>query len=293
MEPKTSDAESLKDYKIASEAILLMNELQASAKPFFLAVGFNLPHVPYDVPKEFYDLYANADIRLPEDYKSLPGWKDVPEDAFRPNLDLFFEQSAWKSKARELIKAYYACVSFMDAQIGRLLNELERLGLSENTIVAVASDNGYHLGQKGLWAKMTLFEHSARVPLIITDPRKKQTAGSRCQAISELIDIYPTLVELCGMEVPPKLEGRSLVRFLNDPRATWDRAASTVLLRHGKLAKSIRTSQWRYTEWDEGRRGTELYDHLNDPHEMHNLANDREYAEIISMLKQRLRSGKF
>ena len=161
--------------------------------------------------------------------------------------------------------------------------------IADNTVVVIICDNGFHLGQKGMWAKMTLFESSARVPLIIADPRKN-SGGSACPAMVELVDLYPTLVELCGRAAPPPLEGQSLVRFLDDPQGTWEREAFTVMLRHGKLAKSIRTVRWRFTEWDEGRRGTELYDHDRDPNEMRNLASRREYAATVADLKRRLRA---
>jgi uncharacterized sulfatase len=172
----------------------------------------------------------------------------------------------------------------MDSQLGRLLDELERLDLAHNTIVVLVADHGWHLGQKGMWAKMTLFENSANVPLLIADPRRR-TGGSRCRAIVESLDIYPTLTELCDLPTPRKLEGLSLARFLDDPGAGWDRPARTVMLRNGRLAKSIRTARWRYTEYG---RGSELYDHLRDPHELHNLAGESKYSEPIAELKRLL-----
>jgi iduronate 2-sulfatase len=285
MEPKTSAPETCEDHKIAGDAIQAMRSFQSSGQPFFLAVGFRRPHVPFIAPKTMFDLYSPDRMRLPQDFGPMPGWKNVPADAFRPNLDLFFERAGTKDKAQELIAAYYGSVSFMDSQLGRLLDELEHLKVADNTIVVMVADHGWHLGQKGMWAKMTLFENSARVPLIIADPRKKG-GGARCKAVSESLDIYPTLAELCGLAAPSHLQGASLARFLDDPRASWERPARTVMLRNGLLARSLRTARWRYTEWDEGRRGTELYDHDRDPDELRNLAGEKKFAATMTELKK-------
>ena len=288
MDRKSGPAETLEDYKIANDAIGALREFHSSpSEPFFLAVGFHRPHVPLVAPQMVFDLYSPERVRLPIDFARGPGWKSVPDDAFRPNLDLFFEMEAMPAKARERIAAYYACVSFLDSQLGRLLDELERLDLARDTIVVLIADHGWHLGQKGMWAKMTLFENSANVPLLISDPRKS-TGGSRCRATVESLDVYPTLVELCGLPMPPHLEGRSLAPLLDDPRAAWDRPARTVMLRNGHLAKTVRTTRWRYTEWDGGRRGTELYDHEHDPYELQNLAGKTKYAGTISDLRRAL-----
>jgi len=288
MQPKSGPPETLEDYKIASEAIGLMQGLHAAGKPFFLAVGFRRPHVPLVAPRPVFEQYSPDGVRLPVDFGPMPAWKDVPADALRPNLDLFFQTEASKAKAKELIAAYYACVTFMDSQLGRVLDELERLGIAGNTIMVVVADHGWHLGQKGMWAKMTLFENSAQVPLLISAPGKR--TGARCQAISGSIDIYPTLVELCGLPMPKGLQGHSLARFLVNPAATWDNPAFTVMLRNHLLAKSVRTRQWRYTEWDQGRRGAELYDHDRDPMELRNLADERKHAATVGMLRKQLQS---
>ncbi|HLJ15999.1 MAG TPA: sulfatase [Bryobacteraceae bacterium] len=287
MQPQTGAAETLEDYRIATEAIRLMNGFHEAKEPFFLAVGFRRPHVPFIAPDSAYRMYSPAKVSLPEDFAATPSWKGVPLDAFRPNLDLFFERDATPEKAREMIAAYYGCVSFVDMQLGRLLAELDRLAIANTTIVSVVADHGWHLGQKGMWAKMTLFENSARVPLILYDPRSK-SPGGRCQAIAESLDLYPTLVDLCGLPVPQNLHGRSLARFLENPRETWDRPALTVMLRHGLLGKSIRTPRWRYTEWDDGSRGAELYDHEHDPYELKNLIAEARYAVETAELKKQL-----
>lgn len=288
MTPKTGAPETLQDYGIAEGAIRMMNKFHGAGKPFFLAVGFRRPHVPFIAPEAAYARYRPADVRLPEDFRPMPGWRDVPDAAFRPNLDLFFERSADTKKAQEMIAAYYGCVTFMDSQLGRLLDELDRLGIADNTIIVMVADHGWHLGQKGMWAKMTLFENSAGVPLLICDPRKK-TGGARSKAIVGSIDIYPTLVELCGLPRPKALEGRSLAPVLDDPQGRWDHPAFTFMLRNGKLARSVRTAQFRYTEWDQGRAGTELYNHETDPRELRNLADDSKYTSVTADLKARFR----
>jgi arylsulfatase A-like enzyme len=288
MQPKSGPAEALEDYKIADEAIRALRDFQASPQPFFLAVGFRRPHVPLIATQAAFDLYSPGRVRLPADFGPMPGWRNVPSDAFRPNLDLFYDLTATKLKSRQLIAAYYACISFLDSQLGRLLDELDRLDLARNTVIVLVADHGWHLGQKGMWAKMTLFENSANVPLIIADPRKK-TGGARSLAIVESLDIYPTLVELCGLPLPSHLEGRSLARFLDDPAAAWDRPARTVMIRNGLLARTVRTARWRYTEWDDGRRGTELYDHEHDPGELHNLAAQTRHTATIAELRRIVR----
>ena len=181
---------------------------------------------------------------------------------------------------RECVQAYYASTTFMDAQVGRVLDALERLGLAENTIVVFTSDHGYHLGEHGLWQKMSLFEQSARVPLIIAAP-KAATKGAVARAPVGLIDLYPTLAELCGVQTPKNLQGQSLVPMLDDPTVSgrgW--TLSQVTRRRHKpkgrfFGYSLRTPRWRYTEWDQGKRGRELYDHTADPRELTNLAQRR------------------
>ncbi|HUU21608.1 MAG TPA: sulfatase/phosphatase domain-containing protein, partial [Phycisphaerae bacterium] len=174
--------------------------------------------------------------------------------------------------------------------LGQVLDALERLGLRDNTVIVLWGDHGWHLGEKGMWAKGTLFDVSARVPLIIVDPRKK-TAGRGCPRTVEFVDIYPTLVELCGLPMPPGLEGKSLAALLDDPTAAWDRPAFTLVAREDWLGRSARTERWCYTEWDFGRRGVELYDLQSDPRQSKNLARDPKLAPVIEDLKKLLYSG--
>ena len=171
-----------------------------------------------------------------------------------------------------------------------MLDALERLGLRDRTLIVLWGDHGWHLGEKGMWAKGTLFEPSAHAPLIVVDPRKK-TAGQASARTVEFVDVYPTLVELCGTRMPPGLEGRSLVPLLNNPKGAWDRPAFTLVAREDWLGRSVRTEQWCYTEWDEGRRGAELYDLVADPHERKNLAQDPARASTVAKLRKLLHEG--
>jgi uncharacterized sulfatase len=188
---------------------------------------------------------------------------------------------------KQAIQAYYAAVTFMDAQVGRVVEALDRLGLRERTIIVFTSDHGYHLGEHGLWQKMSLFENSARVPLIISVPQGKGN-GQRCSRTVELIDLYPTLADLCGLPLPAHLEGRSLRPLLDDPNAQWDKAAYTQVTRGKGMGRTVRTERYRYTEWSEGKAGVQLFDYEKDPAELTNLAGRPEYAEIQKQLRELL-----
>jgi len=286
----------------AAEAIKLMEQLQD--KPFFLAVGFYRPHTPYVAPHKYFGLYPRDKLAI---VTTLPGDRDdIPAPALtstRRDLD--------EKLQREATQAYFASISFMDAQLGKLLDALDRLKLADNTIVVFHSDHGYHLGEHGmLWQKQSLFEESARVPLIVAAPGMKGN-GRSSPRVAELIDVYPTLAELCGLTPPEKLPGQSLAGLLADPQQARDKPALTQVFRggggggkaRGKKAKesakqdggggfagySLRRERWRYTEWDEGRRGVELYDHDADPQEYTNLAQDPKHAQTVKELSQRLR----
>jgi uncharacterized sulfatase len=186
-------------------------------------------------------------------------------------------------QARESKQAYYATISFVDAQIGRVVDALDRLGLRENTVIVFWSDHGYSLGTHGLWMKQSCFEDSARVPLIIAGPGIK--AGTPSPRLVELIDVYPTLADLAGITPPARLPGASLRPLLTKPDAEWNRPAFTQVERGGFPGRSVRTPRWRYTEWDEGKEGVELYDHQTDPGEMTNLASEAKHSATIAELK--------
>jgi len=190
--------------------------------------------------------------------------------------------------SQEAIGAYYACVSFIDAQVGLMTTALDGLGLRDNTVVVFFSDHGFHLGDHGgLWAKLSLFERAARVPFAIFAPGKSPGVTSR---IVELVDVYPTLLELCGLDRPHGLEGRSLVPLLVNPEAEWNGVAYTNALHDGALGRSVRTNRWRYTEWDDGKRivARELYAHPNDANELRNLAGERHRAQDLAVMQELL-----
>lgn len=282
------------DGMITTEAIRLLNKHRLD--PFFLAVGFFRPHTPYVAPKKYFDNYPIDSIVLP--WSPEGDREDIPAAAFAHNCPIP-NYGLPDSTCRKALQAYYACISFVDEQVGRLMVALEELGLENNTIIVLWSDHGYHLGEhEGIWQKRTLFEESARAPFIIYDPAAKGN-GTRCDRIVEFLDIYPTLAELCGLEPPAGLDGRSLDPLLENPRSEWDGRAITQILRPGGgepfMGRSIRTARWRYTEWNEGNLGLELYDHRNDPNEFNNLAHDSIHKEVIIELRSRLEeraSGK-
>ena len=192
------------DYQVASQTIKHL-ENRPQDKPFFIACGFSKPHAPFLAPKKYFDWYDPADIKLPVDFAGVPAGKGP---AYRPNNELFVNREATVPLAHEAMRGYYACTSFMDAQLGRVLATLDRLNLRDNTIVVLIADHGWHLGEKGMWAKQTLFEPSVRIPLVISAPGK--TAGKGCARIVESLHVYPTLADLCGLKAPSALEGRSL-----------------------------------------------------------------------------------
>jgi len=194
-------------------------------------------------------------------------------------------------ECREAIRAYYASVSHMDAQLGKVLDALDRLKLWDKTIVILWGDHGWHLGEHGLWQKMSLFEESARVPLIVAAPGQKGN-GKASERIVESLDVYPTVADLCGLIPPKNLAGASLRPLLNKPKLRWDRPAYTQVQRGDAagrfMGRSVRTDRWRYTEWGEGKRGVELYDHEKDPQELTNLAKDAGHATVVEKMKQLL-----
>lgn len=273
------------DGMVATKAIELLEARKN--EPFFLAVGFYKPHTPYVAPKKYFDLYPFDEISLPK----LPaaGTNGVP----RPAL---VSTAPWpwfgvtEREARECKQAYYATISFVDAQIGRVLDAMDRLKLWENTIVVFWSDHGYHLGEHGLWMKQSCFEESARVPLIVAAPSAK-ARGKHSDRTVELIDLYPTLADLAALPRAHKLDGASLRPLLDNPNARWNRPAFTQVQRGGFPGYSVRTERWRYTEWDDGARGAELYDHAKDPRELNNLAGQPRHAKTQADLKQLLRAN--
>ncbi len=276
------------DGKVAAETIKLIE--QSKSQPFFIAAGFYRPHCPFIAPKKYFDLYPIEKIAAP---RFSPGeLANLPPAALWMNPPHF---GVNEQAQRESIQAYYASISFLDANVGKLLDALDRFQLTDNTIIVFWSDHGYLLGQHGQWMKQTLFEGSARNPLIIAGPGVAK--GKATGRTVELLDIYPTLAELCGLaETPENLAGRSLRPLLKNPNARWDKPAITQVRRGGGdnafMGYSVRNERWRYTEWDEGRKGVELYDEANDPREMRNLANDPKYAKLATEMKKLLQNTR-
>ena len=267
------------DGKVATEAIRLLERHKDG--PFFLAAGFYKPHTPYIAPKKYFDLYPMEGILLPPDPAGQV--RGVPEAALASTTPWPYF-GVKPDQARECKQAYYAAISFVDAQIGRLLEAMDRHKLWENTVVVFWSDHGYHLGEHGLWMKQSLFEESARVPLIIVAPGARGN-GRVCARTVEFVDLYPTLADLAGLAPPAGLAGASLRPLLDDPGVAWNRPAYTQVQRAAFPGYSVRTERWRYTEWDDGRQGVQLYDHDADPQERVNLADDPKHAATAAEMK--------
>ena len=270
------------DGQIAAEAARLINEKKDA--PWFIGAGFHKPHDPFVAPKKYFDLYPLENIPLAVD-PLLDGHARLPENSLAiPNAYGRFAKFTDRER-REFKRAYLAGVSFMDAQVGKLLDALDQNKLWDNTIVVFLGDHGYHLGEHGWWNKDTLFELSARAPLLVAAPGMQR--GATANGLVEFVDLYPTLMELAGLSAPHKLEGASLTPLLKHPNGKGKAAAFTVVLRNGgqHRGRTVRTERWRYTEWDEGESGVELYDHRNDPGEYHNLANDPRFTRVKQTLK--------
>ncbi|MDH7601135.1 MAG: sulfatase [Armatimonadota bacterium] len=285
---------ALADGMTADKAIELLRELKD--RPFFLAVGFLKPHLPFVAPKKYFELYDRSQIRpAPNPYP--PIW--VPDLAMtewgelRAYSDIPKRGPLSRDKARELIHAYYAATSYVDAQIGRVLTELERLGLADKTVVVLWGDHGWHLGEHGLWCKHTNFEEATRSLLIMRVPGQRNK-GAKTDALVEFVDIYPTLREVCGLPLPEGLEGTSFLPVIEQPDRRWKKAAFSQYPRGSVMGYSIRTDRYRYTEWLDRSKtpvGIELYDHAVDPGENVNLANRTDYRHIAKELAEMLRRG--
>ncbi len=272
------------DGLVASEAIRLLT--QHKDQPFFLGVGFYRPHTPYVAPKKYFTSYPMEKMVLPKSPED--DRLDIPYAAFAHNCKVP-NYGLDGDTCRKALQAYYASVSFIDAQIGRLLNAIEKEGLLQNTVVVLWSDHGYHLGEHGgIWQKRCLFEQSAGSPLIIYAPGKKGN-GRPCRQVVEFVDIYPTIAQLCGLQLPEQLSGKDLASLLENPDQPWRGSAFTQVLRPGDgspvMGRSVRTDRWRYTEWNRGEAGAELYHHTRDPLEFTNLVSDPFYRDTVEMLK--------
>jgi len=287
------DDDFYSDGQIAATAIA---ELQKKhEKPFFLAVGFNKPHLPFLCPKKYWDLYDPSKFTVPStenpkgapdiaftDWGELRSYSNIPKKG-----DISPEQTI------ELIHAYHACVSYTDAQIGKVIAELEKQGLLKNTIIILWGDHGWKLGEYGDWCKHTNFELDTHVPLLISTPGYKKNVSTN--AIVEYVDIYPSLAELCGLDVPENLEGCSFVPLLNNPEKSWKKAAFSVYPRGPIMGYSMYTQNYRYTEWRNKKTGNveqcELYDHSNSDVATENLAIKDENKALVEKYSKMLHDG--
>ncbi|MFO7975004.1 MAG: sulfatase [Candidatus Hydrogenedentota bacterium] len=293
--------EDLRDGKVARAAIEAMRKVKD--KPFFLAVGFYKPHLPFIAPKRYFDAYDKESFTLPEfrtppqnapsfvmtNWGELRHYSDIPDG----------KESLSDQKTLELIRAYYAAASYTDAQIGRVVDELDRLGLRDNTVIVLWGDHGWHLGDHGQWCKHTNFEQATRAPLIFSAPGLPKP-GAQSPRLAEFVDIYPTLCDLCGVTPPAGLEGISLCPVLDNPERPWKKAALSQYPRnipnHGSgMGHTLRTERYRYTEWrprnDPEVCIRELYDYQEDPLETRNVAEDAEYADTVKQLEALLAAG--
>ncbi|MEO0414725.1 MAG: sulfatase, partial [Verrucomicrobiota bacterium] len=280
---ETRPEAEMSDSKAANWAVKRLKEQHE--EPFFLMVGFLRPHVPWYVPKKYFDLYDRENLTLPlhkqDDLEDLP---DAALGLFNdgyPTTEWAIENDQWK----HMVQAYLASITFVDTKVGQVLEALEKSPYHDNTIVVLWSDHGYHMGEKTIFQKDTLWERSATVPLIIKLPSTMQAHmdKGKCDRVVGLIDLYPTLVDLCGLPANKKVSGRSLSPLLKERDAKWDHPALTYR-KNG--SRSIQNQRYRYIEYGDGTM--ELYDHQNDPNEWHNLATNSEHSEVIERLKRKL-----
>lgn len=286
----------LYDGEMTDRAIQALGELKG--KPFFLAVGYLKPHLPYVAPKKYWDLYDRASLTLPS--PTMPP-QNAPAIALQRNGELRVQYTNMRdeplseAQTRELRHGYFACVSYVDSQIGRLISELNRLGLRKNTIIVLWGDHGYHLGEQDMWGKLTPYELAARVPLIVSAPGRK-AISAKSDALVELVDIYPSLCDLAGLPSPPHLEGTSFVPLLDALKRPWKTAAFTQAVHGAETGRSLRTERYRFTCWKQTKSpgettGVELYDYLKSPVEMENVADRPENAALVEELTAKLEAG--
>jgi iduronate 2-sulfatase len=291
------NGEGAGDYLVADRAIKMLQQVAADpGKPFFVGCGFSKPHSPPQAPKRFFDMYDPAKIQLPPDFAAWPTVPPgFPKAAIRPrNADLFIGRGASEMEAREVIRAYLASISWADWNLGRVVAELERLKLRDNTVIVFVADHGYQLGEKGKWSKAgSLFEGGTRIPLIIDVPAQVMPGvkgnGRACTRTVQSLDLYRTMCELAGLTPPSHVLGTSLVPLLHDPRGAWDQPAYSIWSEDGKTihGTAIRTEQWRYAEYGkDAANGAMLFDVHADPMELTNLADDPKHKATRAELSK-------
>ncbi len=267
-----SDGAEQADHKAAAKAVELLEARAKDRKPFFLAVGLVRPHVPLVAPASFFEPYVAKQMQLPRGVED--DWEDIPQAGISKNSAR--SGLGTQLKKQKVLEAYYASVTYMDAQVGKIVRAVDRLGLRENTIIVFTADHGYHLGEHEFWQKMSLHEESTRIPLIVHVPGKKPGTSP---ALSQQIDIYPTLAELCGLDVPKHVQGKSLVKALDDPKHV---VHESVYCLRGRNDHLLRTDRWALIRY--GKGGTELYDMRADPGQFVNLAGEAGYEETLKGL---------
>jgi iduronate 2-sulfatase len=270
------------DGQTARHSIEAIEKLTKSGQPWMVAAGFHRPHDPFLSPKKYFDLYPDDSLTIYHDPKDATPLQplSLPGGAFADAFNAFTDRDR-----QEFLRAYYAGVSFMDAQVGRLIDTLDRLKLWDHTIVIFIGDHGYHHNERSWWSKSTLFERSCRVPCIVVAPGAKK--GQVCSSIVELVDLYPTIAEYCGVSAPHRLAGKSFRPLLENPEQKGKEAAFTLVTRgQNHYGQSVRTERWRYTQWSDGN--AELYDELKDAQEVHDLSDDPAMAAVVDELKGRL-----
>jgi iduronate 2-sulfatase len=273
------------DGKIADAVIQMLDRHKDG--PFFIACGFFRPHVPCVSSRNYFDLYPLDQIKLPQEPADhIAAIPPVALTVMPLNYGLD------EQKLKVFTRAYFASTSLMDAQMGRVVASLDRLKLADHTIVVFMADHGWCLGEHGQWQKQLLFEESAHVPMIIYDPAARGNGKVSSRPV-ELVDLYATLADLAGLPEPQGVEGKSIRPLLENPEAAWDAPAFTQVFRGAKkgMGRSVRTEQWRYTEWDGGKQGAELYDQVNDPKEYKNLINDPKSEEQLKSMQALLHAG--
>ncbi|TDO00024.1 sulfatase [Sunxiuqinia elliptica] len=267
------------DGRTAEKACQLIREHKND--PFFLAVGFVRPHVPFVAPANYFEPYPHEEVNLPR--KVEGDWDDIPKRGINYVTSVNGQMN--ETQEKKAVAAYYASVSYMDAQVGKVLKTLEEEGLEDNTIVVFTSDHGFHLGEHSFWMKVSLHEESVRVPMIIKVPGKKPAV---CHSFAELVDLYPTIAELAGLEYSEHLQGKSLAKTLDNPEhAVRDMAFSVT---QGGKSFLLRTDKWAYVQYDEDAgSGIELFDMEKDPQQFTNLAENPAYATVVDDFKEKLK----
>lgn len=286
-----NDLVDFRDYRVAQEGIKRMRKCAATGNPFFLAVGFAKPHLPFYAPKKYWDLYDREAFEIHPFQKKAAGHsgmgygKSHELRVYEPIPPVEIDAKDFPvSLQKELIHGYYACVSYIDALVGMLCDELENLNIADNTIIILWSDHGFHLGDHAQWAKNTPFEEAVRTPLIIVDPRQS-TKGAKTTSPAELTDVFPTICELVKLPLPDFLEGKSLAPVLNDPSIKPREGAVTVLKHGTRVGYSVRSERYRYIEWihekTKKRLGRDLFDYEKDPYETKNLVKNSDYKQVL------------